>query len=79
MNKHFIALCQCQKVVCSEKGRKAFFRFSGFVSGIKISLLEIHLSETDNIETGKDYLMALELIRLLDENIICRIMKYRML
>ncbi len=79
MKKTFIALCRCDRVRSIDYRRIAYFTFHGVWAGKKIRRIEVHLNEADNIEAGKDYLMALELIRLLEEHIICALMKYKSL
>lgn len=79
MKKTFIALCRCAKVENTHCNRLANFPFHGVLAGKRIRRLEVILKEADNIEAGKDYLMALELIRPLEEHIICKLMKYKSL
>lgn len=77
MSKLFIALCRCRKIIHLSGGMVANFPFRGVFAGKRVEMLQVHVKKVDNIQAGKDYLLALDLIQQLDQHIICKLVRFK--
>ncbi|MCK5882120.1 MAG: hypothetical protein KAG61_00410 [Bacteriovoracaceae bacterium] len=78
-SKKIVILSRCKSVERKRDNYYYNFPMKGAYCGVMIRSVKVRVDEYKDIIPGKDYILAVNLLEVRDKNILCKLVKYKII